>query len=415
MAHDIKIGAVIAAAGIGKRMGGVPKALIPFGNGTLLSRAIETVSSVRGVGAIIVACPPGMLEQFKAAAGSCRTDGMALQPPRGSTLLPSAAAVPTREGVFFVEGGAERFDSVEAAFRAIPASADEVLIHDVARPFATAALCERIVEAAAKTGAAVPVVPPVDTVKRVEAGTVVATLDRSVLGLTQTPQCFHAALYRAALDAWNRDGRPPVTDDAALVERLGIAVAAVEGERGNVKITWPGDLPSIGAAGDTRVGTGWDVHRTAPGRRLVLGGVEFQSDFGLVGHSDADVVAHAVCDAILGAAAMGDIGRRFPDSDPEWKDADSIALLSAVAAEVRAAGFGIANIDCTVIAERPKIAPFAGEMAARIARAAGIETSRVGIKGKTAEGLGAEGRCEAISAQAAVLLIFRSSSSRASS
>lgn len=377
--QNLKLSAVIAAAGAGRRMGGLPKALMPFGPGTLLSRAVKTISSVPGVGPISVACPPGMVAEFKAAAG-------------------------TRQGVVFVEGGAERADSVETAFRAIEEPGDVVLIHDVARPFASSSLFERVAAAAAQAGAAVPLVPPVDTIKRVEGETVVATLDRSVLGLVQTPQCFRPALYRAALDAWTRDGRPPVTDDAALVERLGVAVKAVEGERKNVKITWPEDAV-LGAVGRlARVGTGWDIHRTSPGRRLVLGGVEFQSDFGLNGHSDADVVAHAVCDAILGAAGMGDIGRRFPDTDPKWKDADSIVLLATVAGEVRNAGFEVVNVDCTVIAERPKIAPHAPAMRERIASAAGVPPACVSVKGKTAEGLGPEGRGEAISAHAVALL-----------
>jgi len=360
-------------------MGGVPKALAPFGSGTLLSRALQTVSSVPGIGPIAVACPPGMLGEFKVAAGA-------------------------REGVLFVEGGAERADSVQAAFDAIEDPGDVVLIHDAARPFASASLFERVAAAASTTGAAVPVVPPVDTVKRIEAETVVATLDRAVLGLVQTPQAFHPVLYRAALDAWSRDGRPPVTDDAALVERLGVAVAAVEGERKNVKITWPEDLSNHVAGTPARVGTGWDIHRTGPGRRLVLAGVEFENDFGLLGHSDADVVAHAVCDAVLGAAGMGDIGRRFPDADPQWKGADSIALLATVASEMRRAGFEVVNVDCTVVAERPKIAPRAPAMCERLAGALGVPPERVSVKGKTAERLGPEGRGEAISAQAVVLL-----------
>jgi 2-C-methyl-D-erythritol 4-phosphate cytidylyltransferase/2-C-methyl-D-erythritol 2,4-cyclodiphosphate synthase len=374
----MRIGAIVVAAGAGKRMGGVPKALVKLGGTSLLSRALGMIASVPGAGPVVVACVPGRAGEFSEAAGAA-----------------GARAI-------FTDGGAERSDSVERAWRALEAPFDVVLIHDAARPFATAALALRVARAALAHGAAVPLVPVPDTVRRIEGGAVAGTLDRSALRLTQTPQGFRRELFAAALEKWVRDGRPAVTDDASMVERAGVAVNAVEGERGNVKITYPGDVEA--AAANLRVGHGYDLHRTAPGRRMVLGGVAFDCGSGLLGHSDADVVMHAVCDAVLGAAGMGDIGRRFPDTDPAWRGADSAVLLATAAAEVAGAGFEVVNVDCTVIAEQPKIAPAAVAMAARIAACLNVEPARVSVKGKTNEGLGPEGRGEAIAAHAVALL-----------
>jgi 2-C-methyl-D-erythritol 4-phosphate cytidylyltransferase/2-C-methyl-D-erythritol 2,4-cyclodiphosphate synthase len=362
--------------------GGTPKALMRAGGRTLLERCLETLSMAVPGGPVVVACPAGMTVEFREAAGAA--------------------------GCFasFVDGGEERSDSVEAAFRAMPPEPRIIAVHDAARPFATPELFFRVSEAAARYGAAVPAIPVQDTVKIVGGGVALETPPRPLLHAVQTPQCFHHGLFAASIEEWARSGRPPVTDDAMLVERLGAAVAVVEGERGNVKITFPGDLKMAekGEGGDFRVGQGYDLHRIAEGRQLVLGGARFDCGFGLLGHSDADVLTHAVIDAILGAAGLPDIGRLYPDSDPEYKGADSLELLRDAAARVAAAGYRVVNIDCTVVAERPKIAPVAEEICSRLAAGIGTPGVCVNVKGKTNEKLGPEGRGEAISAQAVALL-----------
>ncbi|MFA6033595.1 MAG: 2-C-methyl-D-erythritol 2,4-cyclodiphosphate synthase [Myxococcota bacterium] len=389
MKRKFSIAVIVVAAGMGRRAGGLAKAMLKLQGVTLLQKAITVALSLPQTTQVIVACVPGKVEEFMAVAGELG------------------------DGVVFVEGGAERHDSVEAAFRAIKGDADVVLVHDIARPFASAALFDRVAYAAWRFGAAVPVVSVADTVKQVRGGEVVTTVDRSALGLVQTPQGFRRELYSYALDEWVLGGRPAVTDDSMLVERLGVSVASVDGEGSNSKITDKEDIARHGmtaldskAWAGFRVGSGYDLHRVVTGRAMIIGGVGFDCGFGLQGHSDADVLAHAVCDAVLGAAGIGDIGRMFPDTDPKFSGADSIELLKIAVARAAEAGFAVVNVDCTVICERPKIAPRALEMASRLAMALGVQPCMVNVKGKTNEGLGPEGRGEAISAHAVALLSY---------
>lgn len=311
------------------------------------------------------------------------------------TVVPAADAA--REGG--VAGGTTRAESVRAGLAHVPAEATIVCVHDGARPFADAELFRRVIRAVAQgADAAVPGIAVVDTIKHIDAaGRVVHTPPRAELTAVQTPQAFRAAVLRAAhLSAGD------ATDDAALVEAAGGTVVVVPGSPDNRKITDPDDLRWArrhvqGGAmqTDIRVGQGFDIHRfsTDPARPLVLGGVVFDGTPGLHGHSDADAVAHAATDALLGAANLGDIGEHFPDTDPQWKGADSIKLLRRAASLVREAGWSIGNVDCSVVCEQPKLAPHRAEMQRRLSEAVGAPVT---VKGRRAEGLGALGRQEGI-------------------
>jgi 2-C-methyl-D-erythritol 4-phosphate cytidylyltransferase/2-C-methyl-D-erythritol 2,4-cyclodiphosphate synthase len=238
------------------------------------------------------------------------------------------------------------------------------------------------------------------------------TVPRERVYLAQTPQAFRAEILAAAVEAGRGDA--VATDEAALAEAAGFPVRIVAGEPTNVKITTMTDLRvaeaiagGTGAPAATRVGTGYDLHRLVEGRPLVLGGVVVPSEKGLAGHSDADVLAHAITDAVLGAVARGDIGRHFPDTDPQWKGAASMAMLAHAVALAREAGFDVVNVDAVVVAERPKLAPHLEAIRASLAAVLGVETARVSVKGKTNEGVDAIGRGEAMAVHAVVLLAGR--------
>jgi 2-C-methyl-D-erythritol 4-phosphate cytidylyltransferase/2-C-methyl-D-erythritol 2,4-cyclodiphosphate synthase len=378
------VAAILAAAGRGRRLGAAsPKQLLMLGGRPILERSFDALVGCDLVTSVVVALPADL-----AAA------------PPGYL----ARAV---KPVTVVAGGARRRDSVANAFAVSEARADVVVIHDAARPLASEALIRRTIEAASASGAAVAAVRAQDTVKQADAtGLVQATLDRERIYLAQTPQAFRRSVLRDAL-AVSGDA----TDEAWLAERAGHPVRLVEGDPRNLKITTPDDLAlaerllGVSPRSDgLRVGNGYDLHRLVPGRPLVLGGCAIPFDKGLDGHSDADAVSHAVTDAILGAAGAGNIGHHFPDTDPSWKDADSVDLLTRAARIVREAGFAVVNVDVVVIAERPKIGPHVDAMRARLAGAIGCEAARVGIKGKTNEGADSIGRGESIAVHAVALL-----------
>ncbi len=285
-------------------------------------------------------------------------------------------------------------------------------MHDAARPFCSTALVDRTIQAALEAGAAVPATAAHDTLKR-SAGAgdrrfVESTLPRENIYLAQTPQAFRYDVLREAI----RLGRSGVdaTDEAMLAELAGFPVRLVEGESQNIKITTDADLTlarglvAASQVGGMRVGVGYDIHRLVEGRPLVLGGMAIPSDRGLAGHSDADALCHAVTDAILGAAAAGNIGQHFPDDDVRWKNASSIDLLGRAAALVRDRGFQIENVDVVVVTEAPRVGPFVPAMCGTIASALSIDRWRVSIKGKTNEGLDAVGRGEAIAVHAIALV-----------
>jgi len=306
-----------------------------------------------------------------------------------------------------VFGGATRQASVRAGLEALaPLRPDLVLIHDAARPYASAALVSRAIAAVAATGAAVPVMPVADTVKSIDAaGMIEQTLDRTKLRTVQTPQVF---AFTPVLNAHQRaaaSGLENFTDDAALAEWAGLRVAVFAGEAGNLKLTTPEDVARAErdhavALADVRIGSGFDVHAFAPGDHVMLGGVKIPHERGVTGHSDADVALHALTDAVLGALAEGDIGTHFPPSDPQWRGASSDRFLGFAVERVRARGGRIAHFDLTIVCEAPRVGPHRDAMRARIAAIAGIEVDRVAVKATTSERLGFTGRGEGIAAMA---------------
>jgi 2-C-methyl-D-erythritol 4-phosphate cytidylyltransferase/2-C-methyl-D-erythritol 2,4-cyclodiphosphate synthase len=308
-------------------------------------------------------------------------------------------------------GGATRQASVRAGLEALASqSPDIVLIHDAARPFVTAALISRAIDAADLTGAAVPAIPVTDTVKVIgEAGHVEATPERARLRIAQTPQSFR---YDVILDAHRRaarDGRDDFTDDAALAEWAGLTVATFEGDPANMKLTTPEDFireeARLGAMlGDVRTGSGYDVHAFGDGDHVMICGVRVPHSRGFLAHSDGDVGLHALVDAILGALADGDIGSHFPPSDPQWKGAASHRFLEYAVDRVGARRGRIAHLDVTLICERPKVGPYRDAMRARIAEITGLDLSRVAVKATTSERLGFTGREEGIAAMASATI-----------
>ena len=299
-----------------------------------------------------------------------------------------------------VQGGATRADSVRNGLAA--AKGQLVAIHDAARPFASEEVITDALQAAAKTGAAAPAVPVKDTIKVADKdGKVVTTPDRATLYAVQTPQCFDRALYLQALEAVSGEKASLVTDDCSLFELAGLPVTLTAGDYANLKITTKEDLQKENTM---RIGHGYDVHRLVEDRKLILGGVEVPYEKGLLGHSDADVLLHAVMDAVLGAAALGDIGQHFPDTDPAYKGADSLALTREVAKIIAAHGYKVGNIDATILCQRPKLAPHIPAMRKNIADAFGLPLDAVSVKATTEEHLGFTGEGLGIAAHAVALI-----------
>ncbi len=381
------VGAVIVAAGSGMRLPGpTPKPFLPLGDGTVLDRALAAFEQSSIIDQVAVVVGAAHVEDLRAHL-------------RGKV-------------VSVVAGGDQRRASVAAGLEALPDVA-WVVVHDGVRPFVSQGLIERVLNAAQRCGAATAALPVTDTLKDVTEDRVQRTVDRAGLYAVQTPQAFRAVLLR---DAHRRvPAVEPVTDDAELVERLGEPVAVVPGEAANIKITTSADLELArlydaarrdvpGPGGAVRIGVGYDVHRLVPDRPLVLGGVTIPHPRGLAGHSDADALAHAITDAVLGAAGQHDIGHCFPPDDPAFRGADSLVLLRSVADRLRAEGWSVVNVDAVVLAEAPRLAPFVEAMMERLAGALGVHPGQVGIKATTLEGLGPIGRGEGIAAQAVALV-----------
>lgn len=306
-----------------------------------------------------------------------------------------------------VPGGAVRQDSVREGLLALRSHAPEfVLVHDAARPVIPPGTVPALLAALAQYPGAIPAAPVADTLKRVRDGTIVETVPREGLFRAQTPQAFRFDALLAAHLA----GVTGATDDAALLEALGQTVAIVAGSESNIKLTYKEDLARLEAVMSPgllpHVGTGFDVHVLADNRPMVLCGVSVPHDKGLAGHSDADVGIHALCDAIYGALAEGDIGHHFPPSEASWKNADSAQFLAHAGARIGARGGRLVNADVTLICERPKIAPHAEAMRARLAGILGVDVGCVSVKATTTERLGFTGRGEGIAAQAAVMVLL---------
>ena len=374
-----RIAALLLAAGTGSRFGAeTAKQFLELAGGTVLRHAAQRLAAQ-----VDLLQPVGDAAPIAAALA-----GIAHLPP--------------------VAGGTTRQDSVRLGLEALAAHApDVVLVHDGCRPFFPSGTIPALVAALAGSDGAIPAVPVADTLKRGGAqARIVETVSRADLYRAQTPQAFRFSLL---LDL-HRAASAGATDDAAILEQAGLAVALVAGSEDNIKLTYPDDLQRLDRVLAPpmlpRVGSGYDVHALAAGRRLVLCGVEVEHDSGLVGHSDADVGIHALCDAIYGALAEGDIGRHFPPSEAAWKDADSARFLAHSASRIAARGGVLGNADVTLICERPKIAPHAGRMIARLAGILGVDAGRISVKATTTERLGFIGRMEGIAAQAVAMVLL---------
>ncbi|HAZ31789.1 MAG TPA: bifunctional 2-C-methyl-D-erythritol 4-phosphate cytidylyltransferase/2-C-methyl-D-erythritol 2,4-cyclodiphosphate synthase [Dehalococcoidia bacterium] len=377
-----RVGAVIAAAGQSKRMSGVNKVFAELGGSPLLARVLDTFQECPVVDEIVLILGEKNLERGRELVSSHR--------------WPKITAI--------CLGGERRQDSVKKGLQRLR-DCRWVVIHDGARPLVTPDLIERGLAEARESGAAVAAVPVKDTIKRVSRdGFVQETPERDTLWAIQTPQIFLFDLIFQAHQEITED----VSDDAMMAERLGHGVKIYMGSYENIKVTTPEDLALaeviLRRKKAMRVGIGYDVHRLVEGRRLVLGGVEVPFDKGLLGWSDADVVIHAVIDALLGAAALGDIGTYFPSDDPQYSGISSLVLLRQTKELLVDHGWHISNIDVTIVAQGPTLAPFISGMKTQIAEALSIDETQVGIKAKTADGLGFVGRGEGMAAYAVALL-----------
>jgi len=376
------IAALLMAAGTGTRFGAAePKQYLPLHGRPVIRHAAEALLRDGLVDRLLPVVAAG--EEARVAA---ILDGLPALPP--------------------VPGGATRAASVRAGLEALAADPPAmVLVHDAARPVIPPGTIAALRDALASAPGAIPAQPVTDTLKRGEAGRILHTVPRDGLFRAQTPQAFRFDALLAA----HRAGDAAATDDAALLEAAGLPVALVPGGEHNVKITWPEDLVRVeahlSARLSPRMGTGFDVHRLVEGRPLVLCGVTVPHPLGLSGHSDADVGIHALCDAIYGALAEGDIGRWFPPGEAQWKDADSARFLRHAAGRIAARGGVLANADVTLICERPKITPHAPAMRARLAELLGVGIGAVSVKATTTERLGFAGRGEGIAAQAAAVVL----------
>ena len=379
----MSVWAILLSGGSGTRMGSaVNKTLLPLAGECALCRSLRTLRR--------------------------HCDGVALvMRPCDEEAVRLALADSGLTAERFAYGGSDRQASVYNGLQALPEDCDIVLVHDGARPLLDDDTVKSVIESVRLHGSGIASTPVTDTIKQAGSdGIVEATPDRSRLRAVQTPQGFKKDLLLRA----HREITERYTDDAALVAALGEPVYLCAGSPKNIKLTTPEDknMAEFALQGMPRVGHGYDAHQLAEDRRLILGGVEIPYEKGLLGHSDADVLVHAVIDALLGAAALGDIGQHFPDKDPQYKGISSILLLKETAAILQKAGFVLHNVDATLIAQRPKLAAYIPQMRQNMADALGLAVSRVSVKATTTEGMGFEGAGEGISAHAVALLYERS-------
>ena len=374
---DNPVIALIVAAGSGSRMGGdVPKQFRDLGGQSVLAHAIDAMTSHPAIDEVRVVIGPGQKEAALIAIGDHRVGE-------------------------WIEGGAERADSVRKGLETLPEDAI-VLVHDAARPFCPPQVVDRLLAALETADGAVPVLPVADTLASGSFGTLEASVERKNLVRVQTPQAFHVGDLRYAID---EAGTSRATDESSIMLAAGLKMATIEGDRSLEKLTTQADFDDAAArlasAMISRTGLGFDVHAFTGDGPIMMGGIEIPHDRGLAGHSDADVVLHALTDALLGAAGLGDIGQHFPPSDPQWKGAPSDRFLAFACEQVRKRGGAIDFLDCTVICEAPKVGPHREAMRERVAQIADLPQSSVSIKATTSERLGFTGRGEGIAAQAA--------------
>lgn len=372
-----KVSAVIVAAGQGSRSGQVlPKQFALWRGKPVLRHSIEAFTSL-GISPIAIAIPEGSAPTVRAILSGI-------------------------DNILLVHGGDTRQESVLLALEALaPTTPEQVLIHDAARPIVPGSVVDRLVQALAISKAAIPVLPVADSMIHAEANIMGAPADRDHLRRVQTPQAFHYAAICAAHEQWK--GPKNAGDDAQVAQMAGLEVTLVDGDEALHKLTYAHDfqqsLPAF------RVGSGYDVHRLAEGEELWLGGVRIDHTHGLSGHSDADVVIHALVDALLGAVGAGDIGQHFPPSDEKWRGASSDRFLQHAVSLVEQEGYRTSNVDLTIICEAPKIGPHRENMRQRLAEILGVDISAVSVKATTTEKLGFTGRGEGIAAQAIATIV----------
>ena len=374
--------AVVVAAGTGSRASGSrPKQFLPVGGIPMLRRAVLALRAHPAVGALVVVGHPDHLDAT------------------ADTVRGLDATV--------VSGGAHRRESVRAGLEALAdAAPDHVLIHDAARPNCPVGVIDRLLAALADAPGAIPVLAVTDSIARAEGGAMAGPVDRDGIVRVQTPQAFRYAAILAAHRDWRGMDEP--TDDAQLLHAAGGRVKLVEGDPALMKYTVAADFAgAAGVAAPPRIGCGYDVHRLGEGHELWLGGVRIDHPRGLVGHSDADVLLHALTDAVLGAIGAGDIGTHFPPSDERWRGAASPRFLAHALTLARDAGYRLGNADCTLICEEPRIGPHRAAIRARIAEICEVAAEAISIKATTTEGLGFTGRREAIAAEAVAILLPR--------
>lgn len=388
----LKAAVIIPAAGFGTRMqADRPKQFLLLDNTPILVHTVQSFISSSCISSIVVVVPKDHIQQTQELLNRFTLD---------------------QANLAIIPGGKRRQDSVKRGLDHLAPDTDIVLVHDGARPLIDKEVIERCYQGAIEKGAVIAAVPVKDTIKRASAErTVDSTIDRSSLWQAQTPQAMRRDLLERA---YKLNGDADVTDEASLLEKAGIEVHLIHGSETNIKITRPDDLvlaqkiKSSPEQMKLRIGHGYDAHRFSPDRKLILGGVTIPHTHGLAGHSDADVLTHALCDALLGALGKGDIGRHFPDTDKSYSNIYSIKLLEKVMALVTQSGYTICNLDITVICQSPRLAPFLEEMQKLLSTICKTEKNNVNIKATTTEKMGFAGRKEGISSHAVVLLQRRS-------
>lgn len=379
----MSVTALIVAAGKGERLGGgPPKQYRMLGGQPVLRRAVDALASHPAIAAVRVVIGPGQNQLAESALGGIDVGRL-------------------------IEGGAERADSVRAGLAHI--ESDAVLVHDAARPFCPPEVVDRLLAPLEFFDGAAPVLAVGDTLARA-SDRIEERVDRSGIVRVQTPQAFRLEALRRAYDSWSGAAS---TDETSVARAAGLAVAAVAGDAALEKITTASDFERaeewLASLLTPRTGMGFDVHAFAGAGPIMLGGIEVPSERGLSGHSDADVVLHAITDALLGAAGLDDIGQHFPPSDPQWKGASSDQFLNRAAVLIRDRGGIIDHVDCTIVCETPRIGPHREQMRARIAEILRVRQSQISIKATTTEGLGFTGRGEGIAAQAVANIRLESS------
>ncbi len=387
--HD-KAGVILPAAGFGTRMQSEkPKQFLALAGEPILIRTVKAFLRCPSIHCIVLAIARDQQQQVKA-------------------LLRRHIVPDNLTRIIVTEGGATRQQSVKAGLGALPDEIKLVLVHDAARPLVSSNLIEKCIEGAQVHGAVITAIPVNDTLKKVDVNdSIVRTVDRNGLFRAQTPQAAQRHLLTQAFQQAEMDNFAG-TDEASLLEHAAIPVVIIAGEEKNIKITRPGDLKIadslLGERSMIRIGHGFDAHRLVEGRPLVLGGEQIDFQLGLLGHSDADVLTHALIDAILGALCAGDIGKHFPDSNQQYKGINSLRLLEQTYALAQKEQYAIANADLTILCQRPKLAPYLEGMRHNLARACTTPVTNINIKATTTEKMGYTGRGEGIAAHAVVLL-----------